>query len=158
VKSNIGHLESAAGVAGLTKILLQMKHGKLVPSLHCNTTNPNIHFAQTPFRLQKMLVDWNRISSDGSIQPRLACLSSFGAGGANAHAVVQEHWEDPSSTQLSPGARALVVLSARDVAALKRLAERLLVFTEPGITPARSCIHFAGWTRADGRTAGVKRK
>ena len=52
VKSNIGHLESAAGIAAVTKVLLQMKYKKLVPSIHSEELNPNINFANTPFRVQ----------------------------------------------------------------------------------------------------------
>src|SRR6185312_11990184 len=60
VKSNIGHLESAAGIAGLTKVLLQMKHGMLVPSLHAETLNPHIDFANSPFVVQRELAPWKR--------------------------------------------------------------------------------------------------
>ncbi|MEG3951071.1 MULTISPECIES: SDR family NAD(P)-dependent oxidoreductase [unclassified Microcoleus] len=85
VKSNIGHLESAAGIAGLTKVLLQMKYGKLVPSLHAETPNPSILFEKTCFRLQRHLTDWTPSSG-----LRRAGLSSFGAGGANAHVILEE--------------------------------------------------------------------
>src|SRR5215467_9297485 len=89
VKSNIGHGESAAGIAGLTKILLQLKHSQLVPSLHAQTLNPNIDFAATPFVVQQELAPWRRpvVESDGLRReyPRIAGISSFGAGGANAH-------------------------------------------------------------------------
>ena len=94
VKSNIGHLESAAGIAGVTKILLQMKHGKLAPSLHSGTLNPHIDFEATPFRVQQRLAEWKRpkIEQDGRVHesPRIACISAFGAGGANAHLVLCE--------------------------------------------------------------------
>ncbi|XPG76798.1 polyketide synthase [Variovorax sp. NFACC27] len=59
-KSNIGHCESAAGIAGLTKVLLQLKHGQLVPSLHSEELNPNIDFARTPFVVQRTLGEWKR--------------------------------------------------------------------------------------------------
>ncbi|MEM6601842.1 MAG: SDR family NAD(P)-dependent oxidoreductase, partial [Verrucomicrobiota bacterium] len=58
LKSNIGHAESAAGIGGLTKVLLQLQHGQLVPSLHSGTLNPNIDFGKTPFRVQQVLADW----------------------------------------------------------------------------------------------------
>ncbi|WP_257389582.1 type I polyketide synthase, partial [Tahibacter caeni] len=77
VKSNIGHLESAAGIAALTKVLLQLRHGALVPSLHAEPANPHIDFARTPFRVQTALAPWPR--RDG--QPRRSGISSFGAGG-----------------------------------------------------------------------------
>ncbi|MCW2306578.1 non-ribosomal peptide synthetase [Rhodobium gokarnense] len=91
VKSNIGHGESAAGIAGLTKLLLQLRNGQLVPSLHAEPLNPNIDFAATPFRVQKTLEDWPRQVEDGRERPRIGGLSSFGAGGANAHLVVAEY-------------------------------------------------------------------
>lgn len=58
VKSNIGHLESAAGIAALTKVLLQLKHRTLVPSLHAGTLNPQIDFDGSPFRVQRTTTDW----------------------------------------------------------------------------------------------------
>ena len=87
VKSNIGHAESAAGIGGLTKVLLQLKHKQLVPSLHSSILNPSIDFEKTPFKVQQELTDWES-SND---QPRLAGISSFGAGGTNAHVVVEEY-------------------------------------------------------------------
>ncbi|WP_197029890.1 beta-ketoacyl synthase N-terminal-like domain-containing protein, partial [Paenibacillus sp. 1-18] len=69
VKSNIGHLEAAAGIAGVTKILLQMKHGKIAPSLHAKELNPNIHFAKTPFAVQQELEEWKRPVVDGQEVP-----------------------------------------------------------------------------------------
>ncbi len=91
VKSNIGHLEAAAGVAGLTKILLQMRHRQLLPSLHAESINPNIDFARTPFLLQQTLGNWAQSTVDGIVCPRRAGISSFGAGGSNAHLVVEEY-------------------------------------------------------------------
>ncbi|RKN71624.1 SDR family NAD(P)-dependent oxidoreductase [Streptomyces klenkii] len=90
VKSNVGHLESASGMAGLCKVLLQMQHGELVPSLHADPLNPNIDFDSTPLRVQRELAPWPRPGN----APRRAGLSSFGAGGANAHLVIEEHLED----------------------------------------------------------------
>lgn len=95
VKSNIGHGESAAGIAGLTKVLLQLKYQELVPSLHSNVPNPEIDFSQTPFKVQKSLEKWQRPlqNKNGIVKeiPRTAGISSFGAGGANAHVIVQEY-------------------------------------------------------------------
>lgn len=86
VKTNIGHAESAAGISQLTKVLLQFKHKKLVPSLHAETVNPYIDFENTPFFIQKELTDW--IPDEGC--PRRAGISSFGAGGTNVHIIVEE--------------------------------------------------------------------
>src|SRR6185312_1194483 len=87
VKSNIGHLESAAGISQLTKVLLQLRDKKLFPSLHAEKLNPYIDFAQTPFFVQKTLADWPTHDN----QPRRAGISSFGAGGTNVHLVIEEY-------------------------------------------------------------------
>ena len=86
VKANIGHAESAAGIAGVIKVLLQMRHGRLTPAIHANPVNPNIDFASTPFVVPLEGADWPR--RDG--HPRRAGVSSFGASGANAHLVIEE--------------------------------------------------------------------
>ncbi|MGO4760620.1 polyketide synthase, partial [Streptomyces sp. 2MCAF27] len=89
VKSNIGHCEGAAGIAGVTKVLLQMRHGELVPSLHSATLNPHIDFADTPLRVQRQLEPWRRpeveIDGERRTAPRIAGVSGFGAGGSNVH-------------------------------------------------------------------------
>ncbi|MFZ7774523.1 SDR family NAD(P)-dependent oxidoreductase [Bacillus velezensis] len=94
-KSNIGHLESAAGIAGLMKIVLQMKNGQIAPSLHAEELNSHIDFEDSPFYVQKDLVDWKRpvIEHNGTSQeyPRISGVSSFGAGGANAHVILEEY-------------------------------------------------------------------
>lgn len=87
VKSNIGHCEAAAGIAGLSKILLQFKYQELAPSLHCSTENRNIDFSSTTLKLVKKLTPW----AVGKAKPRLAALSSFGAGGSNGHLIVEEY-------------------------------------------------------------------
>ncbi|MBJ9679977.1 beta-ketoacyl synthase N-terminal-like domain-containing protein, partial [Burkholderia gladioli] len=122
VKSNIGHCESAAGIAGLTKVLLQMRHGKLAPSLHAQTLNPLIDFGRTPFRVQRELAPWRRprVRVDGVERemPRLAGISSFGAGGANAHVIVEEYVARAveAADARREGQPAIVVLSARSEA------------------------------------------
>lgn len=80
VKGNIGHLESAAGLAGAIKVLLQMQHGTLVPSINAEQENPHLRLANTPFHLQRTVQPVDKL---------IAGLSSYGAGGANAHAVIQ---------------------------------------------------------------------
>jgi len=78
-KSNIGHCESAAGIAGVTKVLLQLKHGQLAPSLHAEQLNPNIDFEGSPFVVQRELGPWLRPVLQGREIPRRAGISSFGA-------------------------------------------------------------------------------
>ncbi|AVG17425.1 hypothetical protein CFN79_16995 [Chromobacterium vaccinii] len=91
VKSNIGHCEAAAGIAGLTKVLLQMRHRSIAPSLHSSRLNPHIDFASTPFVVNQTLSAWDAPEAGGRALPRIAGISSFGAGGSNAHLVVEEH-------------------------------------------------------------------
>jgi len=133
VKSNIGHGESAAGIAGLTKVLLQMRHRQIAPSLHAGVLNPKIDFIRTPFRVQRELVDWVRPAS----HPRRAGISSFGAGGANAHLLIEE-WNSDRKRPDRSGLKspALIILSARNEERLKLVAGRLLDFlskSEPDI-------------------------
>src|SRR5262245_14857538 len=129
VKSNIGHSESAAGIAGLTKVLLQMQHGALVPSLHAEVANPHIDFSATPFVVQRELAAWPRpvlaLDTDGEREfPRIAGISSFGAGGANAHLVVEEY-RAPEPVAAAPETPCLIVLSARNEERLTQVAANL---------------------------------
>lgn len=127
IKSNIGHCESAAGIAALTKVLLQFKHGQLTPSLHTELLNPEIDFGRTPFVVQRELAEWKRPVIDGREMPRCAGISSFGAGGANAHLILEEYrpltGANPSVQANRP---ALIVLSAKTKEQLNDRAKRLL--------------------------------
>jgi 3-oxoacyl-(acyl-carrier-protein) synthase/acyl carrier protein len=131
-KSNIGHCESAAGIAGITKVLLQLKHRQLVPSLHSKTLNPNIDFASTPFLVQQELVEWKRpvvtINGETREYPRIAGVSSFGAGGSNAHVVIEEYIQDQEKNEMIVTAKnpVIFVLSARNEDRLKEQARQLL--------------------------------
>ncbi len=132
-KSNIGHCESAAGIAGVTKVLLQLKYRQLVPSLHSEVLNPHIDFNNTPFIVQQKLADWNQpvLNSNGEIREcsRMAGISSFGAGGANAHIVIEEYIppspEQPQ-TLVTPGTPAIIMLSAKSKEQLQEQVQRLL--------------------------------
>jgi polyketide synthase PksN len=138
VKSNIGHCESAAGIAGLTKVLLQLQHGELAPSLHARVPNPNIDFSRTPFVLQQERAEWRRpvVQADGQARelPRIAGISSFGAGGSNAHVIVAEPpgADGAAPYRRPPGQPALVLLSARSEARLQEQARQLLAALEQG--------------------------
>ncbi|SDX41012.1 SDR family NAD(P)-dependent oxidoreductase [Lysobacter enzymogenes] len=123
-KSNIGHCESAAGIAGLTKVLLQLRHKQIAPSLHSAKLNPHIDFAATPFVVNQSLREWDAPVLDGREHPRLAGVSSFGAGGANAHLIVEEYRDDAAIEPATSGA-ALIPLSARTAAQLRRKAAEL---------------------------------
>jgi len=118
VKTNFGHLNSAAGVAGLMKTILAVKHGALPPSLHFRTPNPEIDFASSPFYVVDRLRRWQ---SDGV--PRRAGVSSFGIGGTNAHVVLEE--APPDAAQPSARTWHLLPVSARSAAAADRAAANL---------------------------------
>jgi polyketide synthase PksL len=128
-KSNIGHCESAAGIAGLTKVLLQLKHRQIVPSLHSKSLNPNIDFQQTAFIVNQTLRAWEQPVIDGVQQSRLAGISSFGAGGANAHIIVEEYLS-PAVISQRPDAKVIIPLSARTPDQLKQKALDLLDFLQ----------------------------
>jgi acyl transferase domain-containing protein/acyl carrier protein/phospholipid N-methyltransferase len=85
LKTNIGHLDAAAGVAGLIKTVLALKHKQIPPSLHFEQPNPQIDFANSPFLVNTKLTDWK---TNGI--PRRAGVSSFGIGGTNAHVILEE--------------------------------------------------------------------
>jgi polyketide synthase PksN len=132
-KSNIGHCESAAGIAGVTKVLLQLKYRQLVPSLHSRTLNPNIDFNSTPFVVQQELGEWKRPmvekAGESKEYPRIAGISSFGAGGANAHVVIEEYIpQNPvrATNTLNAGNSAIIVLSAKNEERLREQVQQLL--------------------------------
>jgi acyl transferase domain-containing protein len=123
LKSNIGHLGEAAGVGGIIKTVLALNHGRIPPSAGYEIPNPNIDFAASPFYVVQGGRDWPR-----GKEPRRAGVTALGAGGTNAHVIIEEA---PPSPPPSPGARPwqLLPLSARSDGALDaataRLAEHL---------------------------------
>jgi acyl transferase domain-containing protein len=124
VKANIGHSESAAGIAGVAKVILQIQHRQLVPSIHSDRENPNIEFQESPFYLQHGLDEWES-SPD---QPRRALINSFGAGGVNACLVLQEHRSTDLATNRSGAGPYLFPLSARNETRLRDYVDRLLTY------------------------------
>ena len=127
VKSNIGHCESASGIAGLTKVLLQLKYRQLVPSLHAEVLNPNIDFKNTPFIVQREMAEWKRPVIDGQEVPRRAGISSFGGGGANAHIVIEEYIPKAEvQNYVRPNHPAIIVLSAKNGDRLQKQVKQLL--------------------------------
>ncbi|HEX5759075.1 MAG TPA: thioester reductase domain-containing protein [Thermoanaerobaculia bacterium] len=121
VKTNVGHLEAAAGIAGLLKTVLALRHRTLPPSLHFTTPNPEIDFEHGPFYVNTATRPWE---SDGA--PRRAAVSSFGMGGTNAHLVLEEA---PPAAPGSPSrAWQLLLLSAKTATALDVSAARLAAF------------------------------
>lgn len=132
VKSNIGHLELASGLAGLIKVLLQLKHKTLVKSLHCNSINPYIQLKDSPFYLVRENMDWKALKDDqGQDIPRRAGVSSFGFGGSNAHVVIEEYIprKQPQSKNIDQYP-ILIVLSAQNNDCLREQARQLLTFIQ----------------------------
>ena len=129
IKTNIGHLEAAAGIAGVCKTLLQMRHRTLVPSLHSAQLNEFIDFAHSPFVVQQTLAPWHPKQVDGVLQPLRAGISSFGAGGSNAH-VILEAVEKPADTGSVERGLRIFPLSARNEEQLRQVVSLLKSFVE----------------------------
>ncbi|WP_216206429.1 type I polyketide synthase [Amycolatopsis aidingensis] len=129
VKSNIGHLDAAAGVTALIKAALVLKHGEIPPSLHYTTPNPQLELDTSPFYVCAELRPWPRTGGG----PRRAGVSSFGIGGTNAHAVLEEA-PAPREPDGEPdrAAEQVLLLSARTPAALAANARRLADHLEAG--------------------------
>lgn len=122
VKTNIGHTEAAAGVAGLIKTVLALDRRRIPPHLHFETPNPNIPFEQWRLRVPTRPEAWPPNEAD---LPRLAGVSSFGIGGTNAHVVVAEAPSAPEPSPPPPPEKAcLLPLSARSPQALRDLVHR----------------------------------
>jgi acyl transferase domain-containing protein len=116
VKSNIGHTEAAAGVAGLLKTILMLQHGEIPPHLHFETPNPHVAWADTPLRIATERRAWDA-------PRRIAGVSSFGASGTNAHVILEQ---PPVEAVVPPPEtpRGLLVVSAKTEAALLEQARR----------------------------------
>ena len=138
VKSNIGHLEAAAGIASITKVILQMKNKQLAPSIHSDTLNSNIDFKQTPFKVQHGLSPWAQpeLNTGGISEtfPRRAGISSFGAGGSNAHILLEEFDAQKIETaNKQPDTINMIVLSAKNEDRLREMAAHLLHFLDQNL-------------------------
>ncbi len=150
VKSNIGHLEAAAGIAGVFKVLLAMKHRMLPGNLHLRKLNAYIRLNDTPFSIVAENQPWEVLTDDsGNAVPRRAGVSSFGYGGANAHVVLEEYEpkKQPFTETSEPH---LFLLSARDESLLKASAQQLIDFME--IRP-ETRLHDLAYTLQIGREA-----
>jgi acyl transferase domain-containing protein len=121
VKSNFGHLDPAAGIAGLIKTVLSLEQKSLPASLHYHSANPQINFAESPFFVNHKLQEWTEKRG-----PLRAGVSSFGIGGTNVHVVLEQAPRMPESNQPLPSH--LLVLSARSSAALDTTTDSLLEF------------------------------
>ena len=149
LKTNLGHLNHAAGVAGLIKTALALHHRQIPPSLHFETPNPNIDFANSPFYVNTQLADW-----PPGPTPRRAGVSSFGIGGTNAHVVLEEA---PTPREDLPHANLprLLLLSAQTPAALDQTTHNLADHLQQH--PDQSLLNVA-YTLSVGRQAFAQRR
>ncbi len=158
VKSNIGHLKAGAGAAGLLKATLALHHRILPPTLNADRPNPNINFAQTPFRLIHQAETWEKANGT----PRRCGVSAYGFGGTNFHIVMEEHQPgqltsnrrsyagvdvqttlnpvrasvlDAPPVRLTAPPRGILALGARTATALKDKVDRLIERIQNGWTP-----------------------
>jgi acyl transferase domain-containing protein/acyl-CoA synthetase (AMP-forming)/AMP-acid ligase II/acyl carrier protein len=147
VKTNIGHLESAAGVAGVMKIVLALQHRMIPAHLHCESLDPQLDWAESPLRIPSATENW--LAESG---PRRAGVSSFGFGGTNAHVILEE--APPLESREIPAlSRYMLPLSAKTETALRDLARRYVVYLETtSDSPADIC-----YTAACGRDHFVQR-
>lgn len=132
VKTNIGHPNTSAGVAGLIKACLALQHGQIPPMAHFNRHNPRINFESSPFFVNDALLDWRPGSG-----PRRAGVTSLGVGGTNAHVIVEEPPGRAPTSPRSPCAH-IIPLSAKDPEALARIQNNLAehIAKNPGISVA----------------------
>ncbi len=124
LKTNLGHLDTAAGVAGLIKTVLALQHKMLPPSLHYQTPNPKIDFASSPFYVNTTLTEWKTNNI-----PRRAGVSSFGIGGTNAHVILEEApvlEQGSKETEEQGRNHQLLVLSAKSEKALEQATANLI--------------------------------
>jgi acyl-CoA synthetase (AMP-forming)/AMP-acid ligase II/3-oxoacyl-(acyl-carrier-protein) synthase len=126
VKTNIGHLEAASGMASLIKVLLAMKYKQLPGSLHFNELNPQIELTESPFYIVDELQPWARLlNDDGSEIPRRAGVSAFGAGGTHAHVILEEYVALAQEERDTAGHPYLITLSAKTETELRQRVNEL---------------------------------
>jgi polyketide synthase PksN len=129
VKTNMGHLEAAAGIAGLLKVLLAMKSKQLPASIHFKELNPHINLDDSPFYVVSKTKPWGKMRNhENQPVPRRAGLSSFGFGGANAHVVVEEYNNSTIRSRTLIRESQVIVLSARNKNRLKKYAGKMVEF------------------------------
>ena len=151
VKTNIGHLETAAGVAGLIKTALALEHRQIPPTLHFERPNPKINFADGPFYVNTTLAEW----PDGAT-PRRAGVSSFGIGSANAHVVLEEAPPQKESGPSRPWQ--LLALSARSEAALGAATAALVTHLREEPLPDETRLADIAYTLQTGRKHFASRR
>src|SRR5439155_17720554 len=125
VKTNIGHLEAAAGIAGLLKVLLCMRHAALPPTINFERPNPYLRLDGTPFFINDRLRPWDGVSGPDGDAIRRAGVSAFGFGGTNAHVVLESYEPHREVTAVDGDGPQVLMLSARTPDALACPARRL---------------------------------
>ncbi|MCP5105928.1 MAG: type I polyketide synthase, partial [bacterium] len=132
VKANAGHSEAASGMSQLSKVIFSLKHKILVPTLLHGELNPDIQFDRLPFQLQKDVSRWERVTVDGLEVPRRAGITSVGAGGVNAHIIVEEYVPGtklPAFPKDKTGPL-LFILSAKNQDRLEEYAGKWILYLE----------------------------
>jgi phthiocerol/phenolphthiocerol synthesis type-I polyketide synthase E len=147
VKTNIGHADAAAGVAGFIKTVLALEHGLIPATLHFRRPNPQLELETSPFAVNTTLTEWRTAGF-----PRRAGVSAFGIGGTNAHAILEEPSPRHSDTS---GPHHMLTLSARTRPALEEATSRLAqhLRSHPEVPLAE-----VAWTLQVGRTAHPHRR
>ena len=145
LKTNIGHLDTAAGVAGLIKTVLALKNRQIPPSLHFHEPNPLIDFASSPFFVNTKLAEWKPVGGR-----RLAGVTSLGIGGTNAHVVLEEALLPAVEREVRKRRCQLLVLSAKTASALELLTQSWVDYFDENPELRLEDVAF---TSQDGRTA-----
>ena len=143
VKSNVGHLNAAAGAAGLIKVVLSLEHGLIPPSLNFEAPNPALQLDESPFFVVTEPTPWPELGG-----PRRAAVSAFGAGGTNAHAVLEAAPPRSAGAPEPLAEPAVLAVSARTPAAADAACERLAAALSRTDAPALADV---AWTLARGR-------
>jgi len=132
VKSNLGHLEAASGMSQLSKVILQLRHRTLAPTINADPLNPTIQFEGSPFVLQRTASAWEAIPDPltGRPLPRRAMINSFGAGGTYANLIVEEFIDSrpAPATEGTTQPGELLVFSARTEWSLRATLQRFTAF------------------------------
>ncbi|MEH1847548.1 MAG: beta-ketoacyl synthase N-terminal-like domain-containing protein [Nostoc sp.] len=140
-KTNVGHLEAAAGIAGLIKVVLSLQHGEIPPHLHFKQLNPYIKIKNTPIKIPTELQKWS-----AGEKSRLAGVSSFGFGGTNAHVILEEAPLQVKSQKSKERSHHILTFSAKCEKALQQLAQRYQEFLGNNSTAAIADVCFSANT------------
>ncbi|WP_162819971.1 type I polyketide synthase [Kordia sp. SMS9] len=127
IKSNLGHLDAAAGITGFIKTVLSLHHKEIPPSLHYNAPNPQVNFAQGPFYVNNALQPFQRLQKE---IPLRAGVSSFGIGGTNAHVVLEEFQNKINNALPAKKQPLPILISAKSSASLLQYKAKLVQYLQ----------------------------